>query len=265
MADPAQTEMPFLDHLEELRWRILWSILALAVGFAIALTLVMKFDFIAQLERPILPLLHGQKLVYTHPGDPFNIAMSVSFALGAALAAPVILYQLWAFVAPALYQHERRVVIPVLLGATLLFLTGVAVAFYILLPFTLSFLLGFQTGSLTPMITAADYFSFTTGMALAVGAVFELPILIVGLTAVGIVTPQLLVRFRRHTFAACLLVAAVITPGDVITATFVLLGPLYGLYELSIVLSYVVHRRRTRRIAMREAEEAAESGAESPA
>jgi sec-independent protein translocase protein TatC len=249
--------MPFLDHLEELRWRILWSLLALAIGFAVGLLLVLRFDFISLIEAPIAPYLHGQKLVYTHPGEPFNIAMSVAFAVGAVVAAPVILYQIWLFLAPALYQHEKRVVIPVLLGATLLFIAGVSVSFFVMLPFTLEFLLGFQTASLTPMITAGNYFSFATGMSLALGGVFELPILIVALTAFGIVEPRTLVKFRRHAFAACFLAAAVITPGDVLTATFVLLGPLYGLYELSILLSFVVHRRRTRRLLAESRAEAA--------
>lgn len=257
MSAVQHTEMPFLDHLEELRWRILWSILALALGFAVGLVLVLRYDFIALIERPILPYLGGQKLVYTHPGEPFNIAMSVSFAVAAVLAAPVLLYQIWAFLAPALYQHEKRVVIPVLIGSTLLFIGGVSVSFFVLLPFTLEFLLGFQTASLTPMITAGHYFSFATGMSLALGGVFELPILIVALTAFGIVEPRTLVKFRRHAFAACFLTSAIITPGDVLTATFVLLGPLYGLYEISILLSYVVHRRRTRQMLAEQAEAAA--------
>ena len=250
-------EMPFLDHLEELRWRILWSLLALAIGFAVGLVLVLHYEFVSIIQKPIAPFLHGQKLVYTHPGEPFNIAMSVAFAVGAVLAAPVILYQLWLFLAPALYQHEKRVAMAVLLGATLLFICGVCVSFFVLLPLTLSFLLGFQSASLQPMITAGNYFGFATGMSLALGGVFELPILIVALTALGIVEPRTLVRFRRHAFAACFLTSAIITPGDVLSATLVLLGPLYGLYELSIVLSYVVHRRRTRRLLAESRAEAA--------
>jgi sec-independent protein translocase protein TatC len=190
--------------------------------------------------------------------------MSVAFAVGAVLAAPVILYQLWLFLAPALYQHEKRVAVLVLLGATLLFICGVCVSFFVLLPLTLSFLLGFQSASLQPMITAGNYFGFATGMSLALGGVFELPILIVALTAFGIVQPKMLVRFRRHAFAACFLTSAIITPGDVLSATIVLLGPLYGLYELSIILSYVVHRRRERRMRA-EAAEAAAAGAETAA
>ena len=248
MSAAPQSEMPFLDHLEELRWRILWSLLALAIGFGVGLVVVLHYDFISIIQRPIAPHLHGAKLVYTHPGEPFNIAMSVSFAVGIVLAAPVILYQIWAFLSPALYQHEKRVVIPVLLGATLLFICGVSVSFFVLLPLTLDFLLEFQSASLQPMITAGNYFGFATGMSLALGGVFELPILIVGLTAFGIVQPRMLTKYRRHAFAACFLTAAIITPGDVLSATIVLLGPLYGLYELSIILSFIVHRRRTRRL-----------------
>src|SRR5215218_4270373 len=255
MAKPqGPEEMPFLDHLEELRWRLIWALGALAVGILIGFVLVLKFDVIRLLERPILPYLHGNKLVYTHPGDPFNIAMTASLAVGAVLAAPVVLYQVWAFVAPALYQHEKKVVIPVLIGATLLFMGGVAASYFLLLPFTLQFLLGFQSASLQPMITAADYFGFAVSLSLALGAVFEMPILILALTAFGIVTPQFLVRYRRHAFVLCAVGAAVLTPGDLITSTLTLIAPLYGLYELSIVLSKMLYRSRERRRERQERE-----------
>src|SRR5687768_653182 len=108
MAEPqgGSTEMPFLDHLEELRWRILYALLAFAIGVGLAFWLLLKFDIIMILERPILPYLNGRKLVYTHPGDPFAIVMRGAVALGMMLSLPVILYQLWAFVSPALYKHE---------------------------------------------------------------------------------------------------------------------------------------------------------------
>src|SRR5918997_1507171 len=153
-------EMPFLDHLEELRWRLIWALGAIMVGVLIGFVLVVKFNVINVLQQPVLPYLNGNKLVYTHPSDPFNISLTVALAVGLVFAAPVVLYQVWAFVSPALYKHEKRVAIPVLLGATLLFIAGVLASFYILLPFTLKFLTGFQSESLTPMITARDYFNF---------------------------------------------------------------------------------------------------------
>lgn len=241
------TDMPFLDHLEELRSRLLKVVVAVGLCFAVGFLLVIKFDFIGLLERPILPYLSGRKLIFTHPGDSFSIVMQVSFGLGFALAGPVVLYQLWAFLSPALYKHEKKVVIPLLLGATCLFLTGAALAYFFVLPFALKFLMEFQTAALEPMITARDYFDFATSLALSMGAVFELPILLVGLTALGIITPMQLRKYRRHAAAASFACAAIITPGDLITTTVMLMVPLYALYEVSIIASAIVFRRRARR------------------
>src|SRR5687768_16100083 len=107
-------EMPFLDHLEELRWRLIWSLVALAVGVGAGLAIVLRFDVIALLARPLAPILEGQTLVYTHPADPFGIVMKAALAIGLVLALPVILYQIWAFLSPALYENERRVAIPII-------------------------------------------------------------------------------------------------------------------------------------------------------
>ncbi|MCC7053542.1 MAG: twin-arginine translocase subunit TatC [Gemmatimonadaceae bacterium] len=241
------SDMPFLDHLEELRQRLLKIVVAVTLCVAIGFVLVIKFDFINILERPILPYLDGRTLIFTHPGDSFSIVMQVSFGLGFALAAPVMLYQLWAFLSPALYKHEKKVVIPLLFAATCLFMMGAALAYFFVLPFALKFLMDFQTASLTPMITARDYFDFATSLALSMGAVFELPILLVGLTALGIITPAQLRQFRRHALVASFAGAAIITPGDLITTTVMLAVPLYALYEVSIIASALVFRRRERR------------------
>jgi sec-independent protein translocase protein TatC len=249
VADAGQKEMPFLDHLEELRWRLLWILGALVVGVMIAFFLVVKFDVISILSEPILPFLKGRKLVYTHPGHPFSISMTASFAIGTIFALPVILYQIWAFLSPALYDHERRVAIPVVIGAAALFLAGVSLSYFVVLPFTLGFLAGFQAGSLEPMITASEYFSFAISMSLAFGAVFELPIAILALTALGIVTPKMLINFRRHALILSVVVGAFITPGADIVSLVALTVPVYFLYELSIVLSSMVTRRRARRAA----------------
>jgi sec-independent protein translocase protein TatC len=241
--------MPFLEHLEELRWRLLWSIGALLLGMIVAFVLVTNVDVIGFLEAPILPHLQGRKLVYTHPGEPFGIVMKVSFGVGLVMALPVIIYQVWAFLSPALYAHEKRVVIPVIAGAVALFAVGVIVAYKAILPITLRFLLTFETRSLEPMITAGQYFGFAITMSLAFGAVFELPIVILALTALGIVTPRMLRRFRRYAFILSMVAGALITPGGDLLSLSLLTGPIYLLYEASILLSYVVHRRREHRIA----------------
>ena len=243
----ASAEMPFLDHLEELRWRLVWSLAALCVGVVVAFTLLSKYNIIAVLERPILPYLGGRKLVFTRPGETLSIVLNASLMFGAVLASPVIGYQLWAFLSPALYRHEKRVVIPVLTAAVGLFMAGVALAFFVVLPLTLGFLLGFQTEALDPMITASGYFGFALGMAFAFGIVFELPLLILALTALGIVTPHFLVTYRRHAVVLCAVASAFITPGADPTSMFALAVPLYLLYEVSVVLSSALHRRRLRR------------------
>lgn len=256
MATNTPGEMPFLDHLEELRWRIIYSLVALVIGVAIGFVLVIHFDAITLIERPILPFLHGRKLVYTHPSDPFNIVLSTSIAVGIVVALPVIIYQVWAFISPALYKHEKHVAIPVILGAVLLFVCGVSLSYFVVLPLALDWLLGFQTASLEPMITASEYFDFVVSMSIAFGAAFELPILILGLSAFGIVTPAFLNRFRRHAIVICVIVGAFLTPGDMVWTTIAMTVPLYLLYELSIVLSVLVDRRRRRRALMAEQTEA---------
>jgi sec-independent protein translocase protein TatC len=249
-----QAEMPFLDHLEELRWRILKALGALVVGVGVAFALLMKLDIIAQLEAPIRPYLPAGKLVYTHPGDPFQITLTAAIAIGVLLALPVILYQLWAFLAPALYKNERRLVVPVLFGAIALFMGGVSLSFYVVLPLAVEWLMGFQTASLTPMITASEYFDFAVSMSLAFGICFELPIVILALAALGIVTPQLLNRYRRHAIVVCVIVGAFLTPGDLIWTTIAMAVPLYFLYEISVALTYLMYRRRARREAAKRME-----------
>jgi len=250
-------EMPFLDHLEELRVRLMWSLGTLMIGVAIGFVIVLRFDIIKLLELPILPYLQGN-LIVTHPTDAFKIVMMVSFGLGLVLAMPVILYQVWAFLSPALYQHEKRVVVPVLVAAAALFLGGVCIAWFLVLPYTLRFLLTFQASAFDSFIRAEEYFSFATTISIAFGAVFELPIVILLLTALGIITPEFLHKYRRHAIVLCVVLAAFITPGGDPMSLAAFSIPLYLLFEVSVVLAELVHRRRVRREAARAREEARE-------
>jgi sec-independent protein translocase protein TatC len=239
-------EMPFLDHLEELRWRIIWSLGALLVGVAIAFALVYKFDLLTWIQGPILPFLRGRKLVYTAPGDGFSILLQTSVMVGIVLALPIIIWQVYAFLSPALHRHEKRVAIPVIVGAVALFIGGAALAWYFVLPLTLKFLFNLGDKAFDQMITVSAYFSFVTSLVLAMGAVFELPIAVLLLSAFGLVTPKFLSRFRRHALLGSYVVAAIITPGDLFITSVALMVPLYLLYELSIVLSFLVMRRKER-------------------
>jgi sec-independent protein translocase protein TatC len=248
MASAPKGEMPFLDHLEELRYRLFWIIGALVVCMVIAFALVWRFDdIIAVLAAPITPFLPDGKLIFTHPAEPIGIVMKVSFGLALVAASPIIVYHVWAFLSPALHAHEKRVVIPVLIGATGLFAAGVFLCVQFVLPATFDVLFSFQSGSLEQMISAKDYFSFTVMMCLAFGGCFQLPIVVLALTALGVVNPTILARYRRHAVVGSFIVAALITPGDLLLMTLMLGGPLYGLYEVSIVLSWFVHRAREKR------------------
>jgi len=243
MAKNSTGEMPFLDHLEELRWRIVWSLGALLVGAIAGFTLVTKFKLIRILQQPIAPYLPG-KLVITSPTDTFSITMNFAVIIGIIVASPVIIYQLWAFLSPALHRHEKKVVIPVILGAVFLFVSGVAMAWFFVLPMILKFLMTFQSESFDAMITAAGYFGLVSTLALTFGAAFELPVLILALAALGLVTPKFLSKFRPYALILAFLASAIITPGDIFLATLALCVPLYLLYEMSIVLAMIIFRKR---------------------
>src|SRR3954468_1674831 len=253
-------EMPFLDHLEELRWRIIWSLAALVVGVVIGFFVVFKLNLLTWIQGPILPFLHGHKLVYTHPGDGFSILIQTSIMVGVVIALPVVIWQVYAFLSPALHRHEKRIAIPVILGAVFLFVVGAALAWYFVLPMTLRFLFNLGDKNFDQMITVSEYFGFVSSMVLAMGAVFELPIAILLLSAFGLVTPTFLAKFRRHALLGSYIVAAIITPGDLFITSLALMAPLYLLYELSIVLSYFVVRKK-RRAALAEAAESGEATA----
>jgi sec-independent protein translocase protein TatC len=244
-----QAEMPFLDHLEELRWRLFRSAVAIAIGIGTSFTLLVtkKIDVVEFLSRPIKPFLH-RPLMVTHPGDLFQVVMDVSITLGLVLASPVIVWQVWGFLSPALYKHEKKVVIPALAGAAALFLAGMALAFEYVIPVTLGFFMSFQSEAAEIVPTVSAYMGFVISMCVAFGAVFELPIVIVLLTALGIVQPAFLAKFRRHAFVGCIIASALITPGQDPTTLVLLTIPLYLLYEVSITLSRLVKSRRDKQI-----------------
>lgn len=250
MSGSNSSEMPFLEHLEELRWRLFKVALALAIGIGTSFVLIFskQVDVVAILSEPIRPFIRG-KLIVTHPGDLFDIAMDAAITLGLIAASPVIVWQIWGFLSPALYKHEKKVVIPALVGAALLFLMGAALAFEYVIPVTLQFFASFQSDVVDIMPTVKDYMGFVISMCLAFGAVFELPVVIALLSALGIVQPQYLAKFRRHAAVGCLIAAAVITPGSDPTSLLLLTIPLYGLYEVSIGLSRLIARRRERSLA----------------
>lgn len=241
--DHAQ-EMPFLDHLEELRWRIIWSLAALLIGTGAGFWLVTRFDVLGLLIRPITPFLHGTRLKYLNPTDPFFITLNLAITVGILLALPIVVYQLWAFVAPALKREEKRAIVPALYMGLVLFLIGAAIAYFGAIPLTLRFMMGFQSESLEQNIIVSEYMGFVVKIILAFGAVFELPVVVLILASLGLVTSSFLVRIRRYAIVFSAVAASILTPGDAVSLTIFLMAPLMLLYEFSIVLAKLVERRR---------------------
>ncbi len=255
-------EMPFLDHLEELRWRIIYSLAALLVTTCMGFWVVTKYDVLGLLIRPITPFLHGTKLKYLNPTDPFFITLHLAITVGILLALPIIVYQIWAFVAPALKKEERRSIMPALYLGLVLFLVGAAVAYFAAIPMTLRFMMSFQSSSLEQNIIISEYMGFVVKIIVAFGAVFELPVVVLILASLGLVTSAFLVKMRRYFIVVAAIAASLLTPGDAVSLTIFLMAPLMLLYELSILLAKLVERRRARAAAAAALADAADLAAE---
>jgi sec-independent protein translocase protein TatC len=237
-------EMPFLDHLEELRWRILKAGGALLVGSMIGLLLVHQFSVTEILIRPIRPYLENQggRLAAFSPVTPFLFELKLALLVGIVLSLPIIIWHVWAFLSPALESHERKVVVPSLYAGLVLFSIGVAGA-YLMLPLFLRALFKFQSDYLNLVIGANEYFGFVIRLLLAFGVVFEMPVVVMILTALGIVEPSSMRKGRRYAIAIMTVLSALITPPDVFSMTVILI-PFVLLYESSILLSALLYRRR---------------------
>ncbi len=238
--------MPFLDHLEELRWRIFKIMIAVAVGTLVGFVIVHYLGVLEILMRPIRPHLNEEGLVFFNPSTPFFITLKLSLIVGIILALPIVVYQVWAFFSPALEVHEKRIIVPSLYFGLVLFACGVTLAYYWVLPLALLFLMGFQQAFLVAAIEVSEYLSFVTTLLLAFGVVFELPVVVIILTALGLVTPAFLRDKRRHAIVAITVIASLITPGD-LASTFLMMGPMLFLYEVSILLSAAIIRRKKER------------------
>ena len=249
--------MPFLDHLEELRWRIIYSLVGILVGLAIGLYFAFASNLLAWLQEPLLPYLDGRRLVVLHPMDGFTIRIQLGFVIALAVAAPVVGFQLWAFLSPALHKPEKRVVVPLLFAAAVLFFAGVALAWFYVLPMSLKWFHALNLGTLETMYTAKGYFSFATTLAMAFGLSFEVPLLFVALVALGIMSASTLNKSRKFAVLGIFVLSAIVSPGDAITTTLALAVPLYLLYELSVVVAFVIERRRRVKKAREDAELAA--------
>ena len=245
-----KAEMPFLEHLEELRWRILWSLLAVAAGSVAGLAVVSYLDVVRFLLLPANAVFgEDQRLIYLAPTDAFFVFLKVSLTLGFVLASPIVVYHAWSFLSPALEKQEKRAIVPALYLGLVLFAGGVALAYFVALPISLHFLMGFLTEIMEPSWTGPAYIGFVVKLLLGFGVVFELPVVVMILSALGLVSPAFLRAKRRYAIVVITIVACALSPGDVITVSLLMMVPLVLLYEFSIVISGLMWRRRRERPA----------------
>lgn len=253
IAPERDVKMSIWDHLEEFRKRIVRAALALLVGAGGCwvyreklLDLLTKPYQDAWTERGLPGRIELQTL---SPTDPFVGYMQLSLVGGVVLAAPVIFYQLWAFISPGLYAREKRFVIPFVVFSSLLFLSGVAFCYYAAFPLFFSYFLsllgpiGDSGAILTQRPTLGYYLDFTTRILLAFGCVFELPLLLTFLSIAGIVTPRQLLSFSRYAILGAFIAGAVITPGGEVTSQVVMSGALIGLYFISVGLAFIFGKK----------------------
>jgi len=229
------TNMSLVDHLEELRWRILKSLIAIAVGSVIAF--IFRERIVSFLAAPLPQgaemLTHG-KIVVTGITEGFTVFLLVSIAAGVILALPVLLYQTWAFVAPGLYAHEKRAAVPFIFIGLALFVVGVGLG-YIVLRYPVEWLVTFASNTFVELITADSYFTFVAFFILAFGLVFELPLVLTFMAQVGLVTSETLQKKRASSHIGMWIASTFLTPGADIYSPIILGTAMSFLYELTIV------------------------------
>jgi sec-independent protein translocase protein TatC len=240
MATAHEGEMPFLDHLEELRWRIITSVVAVVIC-AIPCGIFWQeiFDFV--MIHPLRGADPKPRLIVTAPAEAILLSFKIAVVGGLIAASPVIFYQLWRFVAPGLYKKEKVVILPTVFASVVCFLGGLSFS-YLVVPYVITFLARFSAGRMDAMFRTTEYLSFLIRISLAFGLVFELPVVSFILTRLGLLTPRFLVEKLRYAVIIMFILAAILTPPDIISQVF-LAVPLLVLYGISILVSYIVVRR----------------------
>ena len=255
--EEAGGQMTFFEHLTELRKRIINSLYAIGAGAFAGVYIAPKV--IKFIDEPMLAALKRagfeSKLYYNHPAGALNLVITLGIYIGLVLASPVVLYQIWLFVAPALYKHERSAVTGFMFSTVFLFLAGIAFGYFVTLPYMLNFLVSFQQfgGTVAPLLSINEYFDLILMVLLGLGLVFELPILIFFLTLFGVVTPKFLWKNFRYAILVIAVVAAIITPTPDATTMLIFMAPMVGLYFIGIGVSAMVVRGKAKRMAAESA------------
>jgi sec-independent protein translocase protein TatC len=241
--DGAGGKMSFLDHLDELRRRLIWGIGAVAVGFGVALFFIDRiFGFIMKPLVATLP--QGGKMIYTEPTEAFMLQLKVAALAGLVLAAPAVMFQLWLFIAPGLYRREKRMALPFVISSSALFAAGAAFNHYVVFPTAFAFLGSFRTEYMEFLPRISPVFSLYAQLALAFGVIFQMPVLVFTLARLGLVTAGFLWRNTKYAVLVIFVIAAVVTPtSDVVTQTL-MAAPMILLYVISIGIAAIFGKKR---------------------
>jgi len=242
--------MPLLDHLEELRKRIIYSVLGVLVGFGLCWSFADRI--FGLMQQPILQALrhHGIAggLVYLNPTDPFNLYLDVALVGGLFMASPFVFYQLWLFIAPGLYHKEKHYVLPFLLSTVGLFVAGGLFGYKMVYPASLDFLIGYGQ-QFRPMITIGEYTRLFVTIIVGLGLIFEMPILVFFLAVMRLITAQWMWRNLRYSILVIFIVAAIVTPTADILNMCLFAAPMLALYAISMGVAWMVNSARKRRTA----------------
>lgn len=235
--ETALPEISFIQHLEELRRTLIQA--GIAAMVATILCWFISSDLLDLLVRPI----KDQGVFFTAPNEAFLVRMKLAGAMGLFVVAPFIFFRLYMFVMPGLYKKERKVVAPLVVATTALFYTGVAFSFLVIIPQVMVFLMGYGTAYLSPLIGIGAYFGFVSRLCLAFGLVFQLPLLVLFLSVIGVVSPRTLLRTWRYAILMIFTMSAFLTPPDV-ASQVMMAGPVLVLYWSSVLVALVVTRKR---------------------
>jgi sec-independent protein translocase protein TatC len=244
MTEPAETQESFLSHLIELRTRLMRSIIAVIV--VVVVLFPFAKDIYGLLAQPLLRVLpHGATMIATDVTGTFLVPLKVTLMAAFLIALPYVLWQAWAFVAPGLYQHEKRLVLPVLVSSCMFFALGMAFAYFIVFPVAFGFFAGYTPAGVQMMTDIDKYLSFVLTMFVAFGITFETPVVVVVLVRMGVVTLDKLKSVRPYVIVGAFVIGAIFTPPDVISQCL-LAVPLWLLYELGLILARFVSSPATR-------------------
>ncbi len=231
-------KMPFTEHLEELRKRLIVSVIAIFVGFLICFAFKEKiFEVLMLPWIEALPEGHGSKLIYTAPHEAFFTYIKISFISGTGLACPVVFFEMWRFIAPGLYENERKYIFPIVFFSSFFFIAGALFGYFFVFPVGFQFFASFANDMITPMVSTKEFLSFSTRLLLGFGIAFELPIVAFFMGRLGLINSRFLKKQRKFAILGIFILSAILTPPDVVSQ-FMMAGPLLILYEISV---WIVH------------------------